>query len=153
MPGIKEPWCYIIPPVHHSHFSVVVTHTHNGHEVALVVFSLLAHYKNLAMQENSLNERLLTQNSTCQSDCYKHTHRPGGSDVTSQVLRSQRTLADSHTHVFSCVVHFPLTSPTREEKEGARFEREGKDRQKEREESVRRNKVKVPRKWKNGRVF
>lgn len=81
------------------------------------------------------------------------TEIQSGSDVTSQVFTSHRTLADSHTHVFSCVVHFPLTSPTREEKEGGRFEREEKDRQKEREESVRRNKVKVPRKWKNGRVF
>lgn len=60
------------------------------------------------------------------------TEIQSGSDVTSQVFTSHRTLANSHTHVFSCVVHFPLTSPTREEKEGGRFEREERDRQKER---------------------
>lgn len=143
MPGIKEHWCYIM-----SLCTINMFHTHKGREVALVVFSLWqksAHYKNLTMQENSLHETLTegVNHFLIMISC--------GFRVWCNFTASHIT--DSHTHVFSCVVHFPLTSPTREEKEGGRFKREGKDRQKEREESVRRNKVKVPRKWTNGRVF
>lgn len=146
MPGIKEHWCYIISL---CTIIVSITHTHTMDvRVALVVFSLWqksAHYKNLTMQENSLHETLTesVNHFLIMISC--------GFRVWCNITASHFT--DSHTHVFSCVVHFPLTSPTREEKEGGWFKREGKDRQKEREESVRWNKVKVPRKWKNGRVF